>query len=504
MGDLSADLRRILSSSGIYAAAALAQQGASFLLLPLYTRFVPPAQYGQLELLNACSSIAFACLMLGLPSAVVKCYHRDCAGAADRAALLPTALALELPVLLAGTVAIVAFAEPLAAHLLGAPAAVPWVRIVAATGLLSSLAAVLLAGFRAEERALAFSVLTVSQLVAALGLNVLLVVRYRLGAEGILWGNLAANAVALALALAAAGRSGAPRFERRLAAPLLRFGTLLLPVLAAAWVMDLSDRYLLRLFGSLSQVAVYAVGYKIGMVLQLAVVWPFQLAWPAMSFAISHREGHRETYGRALTYLTALLAYGIVGLSLLARVAVPRLVGPGYGAAYQVVPLVAFAYACNGVHYCVSPGVHLAGRTRWFPPLALLAAAVNVLLNLLLIPAHGMMGAAWATAAAFLLLALGTALLAQRVYPVPYEPGRLAGALLAGAAVLWLGTRLPPGGPPRAVALQVALALLGLPLLLSIGGFLHPGERAAIGRMLRWPLRRRAARRELPAALRAD
>jgi O-antigen/teichoic acid export membrane protein len=483
--DLGADLRRILSSSGIYAAAALAQQGASFLLLPLYTRFVPPAQYGELELLNAFSSIAFACLMLGLPSAIVKCYHRDCAGPEDRAALLPTALALELPLLLAGSAAMLLFAGPLAGWLLGSPAAAPWMRLAAATGLLSSLAAVLLAGFRAAERAVAFSVLTLSQLAASLVFNLLLVAHYRLGVVGILWGNLAANAVALLLALAAARRGSVPRFNHRLAPPLLRFGTLLLPVLLAAWVMDLSDRYLLRYFTGLSQVAVYAVGYKIGMVLQLALVWPFQLAWPAMSFAISHREGHRETYGRTLTYFSALLAYGVVGLSLLARVVVPRLLGPGYREAYLVVPLVAFAYACNGVHYCVSTGVHLSGRTRWFPLLALLAGTVNILLNLLLIPGRGMMGAAWATAGAFLFLAAGTALLSQRSYPVPYEPGRLLRVLAAAALVLWLGTRLPPDGSPLSIAWHLALAVAGVPALLLASGFLGEGERAALGGVLR-------------------
>jgi len=518
---LRADLRRVLAQSGVYAAAALAQQGVSFLLLPLYTRFVPQAQYGQLELLNAFSSIAFACLLLGLPSAIAKCYHRDCADDLQRRALLPTALLLGAPPLLAGGIVLAAAAGPVAGLLLGSASGAGLVRLMVAGGVLTSFVALVLASLRAEERALAFGVLSLVQFTAAMTANVLLVVRWRLGVAGILWGNLVSYALALALGLwfvrrggrrppAAAGEPeaatggivhdaaeavvaagfalpgaeadvpvapilvrGAPAFDQRLAGPLLRFGVLLIPVLLASWVMDLSDRWVLRLYAGLSDVAVYAVGYKIGMVLQVAVVWPFQLAWPAVSFSISRRDGHRETYSRTATLLAAVMAAAIAGLTLLSRVALPALVGNAYRAAYQVVPLVALAYACNGLHYAFSPGVHLAGRTRYFPPLALAAAALNLGLNFLLIPPLGRMGAAWATAIAFAGFALGTAVLGQRFYPVPYEYGKLAKVAGALALVLWLGTRVSPDGTPFAFAWHAVLGLCGVPALLLATGVLR-------------------------------
>jgi O-antigen/teichoic acid export membrane protein len=516
---LRADLRRVMAQSGVYAAAALAQQGVSFLLLPLYTRFVPQAEYGQLELLNAFSSIAFACLLLGLPSAIAKCYHRDCGDDGQRRALLPTAVLLGTPLLLAGGVLLAAAAGPVSGLLLGSPSGAGLVRLMAAGGVLSSLVALVLASLRAEERAFAFGVLSLVQFTAAMTANVLLVVRWRLGVAGILWGNLLSYALALALGLwfvrrsrrrrpAAAGEpvaapadtarlagdasaaagtalssSGSPApaatagtgglFDRRLASPLLRFGVLLIPVLLASWVMDLSDRWVLRLYTGLSDVAVYAVGYKIGMVLQVAVVWPFQLAWPAVSFSISRREGHRETYSRTVTWLAASMAAAIAALTLLSRVALPALVGRAYGAAYQVVPLVALAYAFNGLHYAFSPGVHLAGRTRWFPPLAVAAAGLNLGLNFLLIPPLGRMGAAWSTAIAFAFFALGTAVLSQRVYPVPYEVGKLVKVAASLALVLWLGTRVPPGGTPFAFAWHIVLGLCGVPALLLATGVLR-------------------------------
>ena len=66
----------------------------------------------------------------------------------------------------------------------------------------------------------------------------------------------------------------------------------LLPSAVASWTTNLSDRWVLRFFGELDQVAVYAVGYKVAMVLQLVVVWPFQLSWPNVAFSIADEEGH--------------------------------------------------------------------------------------------------------------------------------------------------------------------------------------------------------------------
>jgi O-antigen/teichoic acid export membrane protein len=501
---LRSDLRRVLAQSGVYAAAALAQQGVSFLLLPLYTRFVPQAEYGQLELLNAFSQITFACLMLGLPSAIAKCYHRDCADDRQRAVVLPTAVLLDAPLLVGGGALLALAAGPVARLLLGSVAGAGLVRLMVAGGVLSSFVALVLASLRAEERAIAFGTLSLAQFTAAMTANVLLVVHWRLGVRGILWGNLLSYALALALGMLLArrarGRADARRmatrgevraavretavagplpapaavlFDRKLAPPLLRFGVLLIPVLLASWVMDLSDRWVLRLYVGLSDVAVYAVGYKIGMVLQVAVVWPFQLAWPAVSFSISRREGHRETYSQVVTWLSALMAAAIAGLTLLSRVALPVVAGNAYRAAYQVVPLVALAYAFNGLHYALSPGVHLAGRTRWFPPLALAAAALNLGLNFLLIPPLGRMGAAWATAVAFAFFAAGTGFLNQRFYPVPYEYASLAKIAAALALVLWLGTRVPPANTALSLTWHITLALLGVPALLLATGVLR-------------------------------
>ncbi|MDX2169658.1 MAG: lipopolysaccharide biosynthesis protein [Deltaproteobacteria bacterium] len=483
-GDATPTLRGLVGSAGVYVAAALAQRGVGLVLLPLYTRALTPTEYGMLEIFNTVAAVVGAVLGLGLASSIIKVLHADCATETERRAVLATAVWLDLPLLLLGAAAALVAAEPLAVLLVGAAAAADCVRLLAGTMVCATIWSLALATLRARERALAFGALSVAQFVLTAAANILLTGVLGWGLRGILLGTLCAQVLALPAALWVAGR-GAPLLPApHLVRPLLRFGVLLLPMMLAGFAMDVSDRWVLRATRTLDEVAVYAVGYKLGGLLDTALVWPFQLAWPAFAFAASRRAGHRESWARAFTYLVLVLSAATLAAALLAPVLLPWIAGESYRAAATIVPLVALAYACNGVQFFFSPAVQLGGQVRslaWFAPLA---ALLNVGLALLLVPRFGMYGAALATLAAFALLATLSLRTAQRVYPIALERGRLGLVIGAAAAVYGAVTLCTPAGTAAAVLLAVA-GLVAFPLLLAAAGFLREPEWVALRALLR-------------------
>lgn len=481
--EAGSQLRRLASSTGLYAAAGLAQQAVGFLLIPVYTRQIDPAEYGVLEIFNTATAIGFACLTMGLSSAINKVYHRDCDHPGDRARVLATALLLDAPLLVGAALLLIAFSTPISTVLTGSAEHASLVPLLAASGLAYSLAVLVLSSLRAQERARAFATLSLLQFVAALLLNITFVVGLGLGVRGVLWGNLLSNALQLVTALWVSRQGSAARFAGRLVRPLLSFGLYLVPVMLAGWVMDMSDRYLLRLFTDLDTVAVYGVGYKFGMILQIAIVWPFQLAWPAFAFAASKQPGYEATFVRTLTYLVAVLAAAVLGLALISPTGLPLIVGRDYAGAAVVVPVIALAYACNGIQYAVAPSVHLGGATRWLSLIATACAALNIGLNLLFIPRFGMLGAAWATVLAFAALALATILLAQRVHPIAYEWRRIAHLVAIAVLVLVLGNLWQPTASTSALPWAAVCGAIVFPGLLIATGWLQPHEREALSRL---------------------
>jgi O-antigen/teichoic acid export membrane protein len=119
-----------------------------------------------------------------------------------------------------------------------------------------------------------------------------------------------------------------------------------------------------------------------------------------------------------------------------------------------------------------------ARRTKFNWIAATAAAILNFSLNFWLIPAYGMLGAAYATLAAYILLMAVRTWNAQKVYPVSYQWRRVAIVLLAAGALTGVGEAFRHS-LPLAVGLTLAY-----PLVLAALGFYLPAERQRLRRLL--------------------
>jgi O-antigen/teichoic acid export membrane protein len=108
------------------------------------------------------------------------------------------------------------------------------------------------------------------------------------------------------------------------------------------------------------------------------------------------------------------------------------------------------------VFLLTSVGIGVSKRARYYPTITAVVAAANVAANFLLIPRFGMMGAAWATLVSYAVMAAMGAVISQRLYPIPFERGRLLLLAAGGVAVFILG-RWAPAALWTAIAVKAAL-----------------------------------------------
>ena len=178
-----------------------------------------------------------------------------------------------------------------------------------------------------------------------------------------------------------------------------------------------------------------------------------------------------------LTYLTVVTGWVALALTLLSPWIVDVLATPEFAESARVVGPLAFSTVAYGAYIVVAIGVGRARRTQFNWVVTGAAAAINVALNLALIPEYGMMGAAIATVAAYATMAVGMAWWSQRIYPVPYQWRRVATAAVGAAALAALGRELGVG-----LAAAVAL-ILAYPFLLLLLGFTSAEERRRLTRL---------------------
>jgi O-antigen/teichoic acid export membrane protein len=435
-----AGVRQLVRHSMLYGAAGAVNRFLTFLLVPVFTRYLAPEEYGVIGLLGLLSILLSGLVSLGTANSLGICYfaERDEERRAgivwSTAALVATSAAVWLTV---GTL----LAPAVSRLLFGTTAYAALVPLSLGALALNSLAMPFSLVLRMQERARAFATVMLVSSVTTVALNVIAVVVLGRGVRGMLEAALVGAAVLLVLMVGVAARSLPFGLARDALPQLVRIGLPSVLGLGAFFIIDWLDRLMLQWFVGLAEVGVYVVGYSFGMVMLLAVDGAFGAAWgPFFVRYIGREDEARRAFGRIFKYCA--VAFGLLAalFFLFARPVILAFTAPGFHGAATVVGLVAAAYMLKACYLVLLPGFHFARRLGRQAAIEWTAAAVNVGMNLLLIPLFHRTGAAAATFVAYLTLPVLAYLIGRRYLAVMYDwaaIGRLALLLACAPAAAW-------------------------------------------------------------------
>jgi O-antigen/teichoic acid export membrane protein len=241
-------------------------------------------------------------------------------------------------------------------------------------------------------------------------------------------------------------------------------------------------------------VGIYGFNYKLG-VGMLLVVQMFRLAWVPFSLQHAHEKSAPQLFSRVLTALMLLCATVFLGISVLLPVAaqIPLVAGyvkPTYWLGLPIVPVILLGYMFSGMYAVVTVGLYIERRTSVLAWITGAGALLNLGICILAAPRWGMVSVAWATPAAYGLMAALGAWQSNLVFPVPFEWARLARLGILVALLFGVNQWVAAYGvqPLSMTGLASKLALLlALPVTLIGTGFFRHGEMSALRSMLPWP-----------------
>jgi O-antigen/teichoic acid export membrane protein len=481
--NLAQQLRRLGRHSAIYGIGGLVSRIIAVLLLPLYTRYLTPSDYGQIETLLALTTVMGLVLRAGITSAFFRFYF-DVEDDDGRLRVLRTSFWFTMGGGTLGLVLLLLFASPVATLLFGDADAANLVRAAGVALWATVNYEQMTSLFRVEERSVAFVCASLANVFLTIAITLLLVVSLEKGAIGVIVGNFSGTLIVYLALLGYRREQHGLQFDRRLLREMNRFGVPLVPTALFLWVTNFSDRFFLVKLADVAEAGLYSVGVRVASAMVLLLT-AFRMAWPAFAYSIKDEREARRTYAYVLTYLTVVTAWVALALTLLSPWLVDLLAAPRFADSASVVGPLAFATVSYAAYIVIAIGVGRARRTQFNWVVTGAAALVNVALNLALIPPYGMIGAALATVAAYTTMAVGMAWWSQRIYPVPYQWRRVATAALAAVALAVIGKELDAG------LAAVVVLVLAYPLALGVLGFTSPEERRRLGRLV--------ARRRLPA-----
>lgn len=478
---MSGYLRRLATTGAAYTAASILSKLIAVALLPLYTRYLTTADYGAAEVMFAAVVSASIVVRFGTIEALLRFYYK---AGEQPAAVVATSFAALFWVTTAAALIALPFAKPISEALLVRPA--PDLARISIGGLwVLTMVEYLLTLFRLEERARAYFLTTLVNAIAAIGLTVVLVVGEGEGARGLLLGSYASGAaVALAL-IAIHWRRLSLRVEWPLLRRLARFGTPTMPAELSLYLLNFVDRIVIVRAAGLAEAGLYSLAVKFAQGVNV-LVRGFQLAWPPLAYSIREDGEARRAYAAIVTWFVAGCAFVVTGLWLFSRWIVRALAAPQFFDAYEAIGLIATGVTLYALYMVLLVILGRTGRTELNLPATLVALAANIALNIALVPPLGIVGAGLALVASYLVVVALMYAFTQRLFPVPYQWGRLGRLLAVSAAVVAAGELLMPT-QGLAGFLGRAAVWLAYPAALLASGFFSAEERGWLAR-LRHPI----------------
>jgi O-antigen/teichoic acid export membrane protein len=468
---VSGYLRRLATTGAAYTAASIFSKLVAVALLPLYTRYLTATDYGAAEVMFAAVVSASIVVRFGLIEALLRFYYKD---DEDPAGVVSTSFAALFWVSTAAALIALPFAQPISEALLPHPA--PDLARIAIGGLwVLTMFEFLLTLFRLEERARAYFVTTMLSVLAAIGLTVVLVVGKGEGAEGLLLGSYASGAAFVLGLIWVHRRRLSLWFDRSLLRRLMRFGLPTMPAELSLYLLNFVDRIILVRSAGLAEAGLYSLAVKFAQGVNV-VVRGFQLAWPPLAYSIRDDGEARRTYAAVVTWFVAGCAFVVTGMWLLSRWIVRALAAPEFFGSYKAIGLVATGVTLYALYMVLVVILGRTGRTEFNFPATATALAANVALNLALVPPLGIVGAGIALVASYLVVLALMYVFTQRLFPVPYEWGRLARITLVSGALVAAGELLLPTAGAAGLLGRSAVWLAYPPALL-LTGFFTAGER---------------------------
>lgn len=422
--------RRLIGHSLAYVATLFVQGLGIAAVAPVATRILSASEFGAATTALVAAQAASILIAFGLPAAVGRLYFERDRGPAQAIALVRSAAIVATGVATAGLCVVAVGWRSDVTRIVG-------LAIVSAAALAGVLAVQSL--LRAERRPASFALVTIGGSLGAQLCGVLVSWSGPATAAAFVAGVAATQAVVSGASIALVLRRRDPSVR----APLrdaLRLGLPTVPHLFAAYAVNSADRLLIAALVSTAAVGEYQAAYLVGgagIALMLAV----NSAWsPAVFGRIADGSWKRfiETTAPVGLVISAVLA---AGLAFVAPAALVIVAPASYrtAAASDVIALVALATIPFTAYLAAVSVLFVVRRTWSIASATVLAAVVNIALNVALIPALGITGAAVATLVAYLVQAAVVRLWVARSVRVSLVNSWV---VLASAAAVAVGVTL--------------------------------------------------------------
>ena len=414
-------VKRLGKETLIYGTSTILARMLNFFLVPFYTYYLITSDYGIIATVFAFMALFNIIYQYGMDQAYLRFAEDTKTKDTFSTPLLAVCGSSVLLSIL------IYFLSPVLAAFLGIGAQNAYlIKYCVFILAFDALNIVPFAKLRFEHRAWHFVLVRSASIIVNVAGNICALTLFNWGVKGVFAAGILASLTSLILLFPVVKESFVFRFDKNLFKQMFKFSWPFIPAGLASILVNVIDKPLLSHLTSLADVGVYQANFKIGIFMML-IVSMFDQAWRPFFIQEAKEPNAKQTFAEIFTWSFALLGWVFLGLSLLMPLIIQtnifglNLINRAYWGGLKIIPFVVggyFFYGCY-INFMVAPV--LTKKTTVLMKITLLGAAVSILVNILVVPRIGILGAGWAILASYFIMALSLYIFGQKNYKIDYE-----------------------------------------------------------------------------------
>lgn len=441
-------IKKLAGQTAIYGLSSIIGRLLNYLLVPLYTRIFDPAAYGVVSEFYAYVTFLIVLYTYGMETAyfhfsskkenTLNVYSNSLSTLTFSSVILSSILIL-FSQSIATTLGYEAHSEYIV-----------WFALILAFDAITALP---FAKLRQENRAKRFALIKIVNISSNIGLNLFflallpqitnnnsLSVLYNpaIGVGYVFIANLISSFITL-LFFTSDFRQIKFSIDKALVKEMLVYAFPLLIAGFAGMINETLDRAILKYLvtdksTALHQLGVYSACYKLSIIMTL-FVQTYRYAAEPFFFSQQSKKNNKELYATIMNYFVFVCSLIFLGVMLFMNIA-KYFIGEKFHEGLQVVPILLFANLFLGVYLNLSMWYKLSGKTKYGAWFSIVGAIITIVLNFLLIPKMGYIGAAWATFICYGAIMVISYIYGQKHYAIPYSI-KICASIVFLSVVLW-------------------------------------------------------------------
>ncbi|MGC9337895.1 MAG: oligosaccharide flippase family protein [Candidatus Cloacimonadia bacterium] len=467
----------------IYGLGIFFNKIVAFLLLPVYTRFLTPHDYGIKELVGISTEVVGLLVSVAISASIFRFYF-EYDDEKERNEVISSAIIVLgiIGIIILSPFAI--FSNYLARYILDAEKLYYFFWISFVSMWFQSQNDIAFNYLKARQKSLLFVTISLCRMILAISLNIYFIVVMGIGVLGILISTLiVALLTSLFVTIPILFKIGMHvSFEKII--EMLKFGLPSIPAQAGAFVVHLSDRFFIKGYCSIADAGLYSLGYRFGAIPANFIADPFNQIWQPRRFELYKQTGSEEMFGRIFTYFLCVILFAGLGVSVLTKDVLMIIADEKFWSAYKIVPIIVVATTIFTFASHFNMGILIYKKTKYLAYINGSNAFVVIVLNFLLIPSFGVYGAAVATLIAFIYKVSLTYFYSSKYYKIHFEFLRIFKIFLA-TLILYTGTVFIDSGSTYINFIVKTCIVLLFPIILYFLRFYSENEKDMISGYLR-------------------